>query len=186
MIGKSIAEANWGREHDVKILKVYRKQEKRHGLSRFRLRREQHLTSETILLDASADTRLELDDVLLVEGEKESIAEVAVLWSLGLQAADPEDERALINEESGVAEVILPPRSRLVGKTLVDTRFANTYGLTVVAIKRPGSSVPLDINDTELRFGDSLLVCGTWENIMALKERRRDFVVTGQPVEFMA
>jgi len=32
-----------------------------------------------------------------------------------------------------------------------------------------------------LRFGDILLVQGPWENILALRKRRRDFVVMGQP-----
>jgi di/tricarboxylate transporter len=43
----------------------------------------------------------------------------------------------------------------------------------------------LDLKTTSLRFGDSLLVQGPWENILGLRQRRRDFVILGQPEEMI-
>jgi di/tricarboxylate transporter len=57
--------------------------------------------------------------------------------------------------------------------------------LTVLGIRRPGDEVALDLKSTPLRFGDTLLVQGPWENILALRKRRRDFVVMGQPEEMI-
>ena len=186
LINETIAEANWGREHDVNILKIYRQQEAREGLARFLLRRVQDTAPKIEIVEPSAETVFEVDDVLLVRGDGETVAKLAVDHNLGFQSADSEDEEALVSDEAGVAEVLIPLRSGLIGKTLVDSRFANTFGLSVVAIKRPGTKGPLDLNDTELRFGDSLLVQGSWNNIMALKKRRGDFVVTGQPAGYLA
>lgn len=95
--------------------------------------------------------------------------------------AKPKDEKALISREVGVAEVLLPRRSTLVGKTLVDVRFGTTYRLTVLNIHRPGVAERLNLHATPLAFGDILLVQGPWSEIVRLKERRRDFVVMGQP-----
>jgi di/tricarboxylate transporter len=55
----------------------------------------------------------------------------------------------------------------------------------VLGIHRPGVVEELDLKTTPLRFGDSLLVQGPWENFLALRQRRRDFVVIGQPEEMI-
>ncbi|NNE67205.1 MAG: SLC13 family permease [Pyrinomonadaceae bacterium] len=186
LIGMTIAGSQWGRDHGVRILKIFRPKESRTGLARFRLRREITKQIEFEEIEPTPDSIIEIDDILLVEGDSSVVSEVALRWSLGLQPAKSDDEDSLLSDEAGVAEVILPPGSGLVGKTLTESRFSNTYGLTVLAIKRPGNKDVLDTKDTRFRFGDSLLVQGPWSKIMTLKDRRRDFVVTGQPAEYIA
>jgi di/tricarboxylate transporter len=80
-----------------------------------------------------------------------------------------------------LAEVLLPPRSDLVGKTLGGLRFGTLYKLTVLGINRPGNTKKLDLKETVLHFGDILLVQGSWKNILALRQHPYDFVVMGQP-----
>jgi di/tricarboxylate transporter len=77
--------------------------------------------------------------------------------------------------------VVLPPESHLIGKTLTELNFGSRYRLSVLGIQRPGTSEHLNLKTTPLRFGDVLLVQGSWENILALRKHRRDFVVMGQP-----
>ena len=77
--------------------------------------------------------------------------------------------------------MLLPPRSTLAGKTITELRFGTSYHLTVLGIQRPGIGEPLDLKNTDLRFGDTLLVQGAWRDILELRKRRRDFVVMGQP-----
>jgi di/tricarboxylate transporter len=48
------------------------------------------------------------------------------------------------------------------------------------------TSRALTSRSDKLQFGDTLLVQGPWKNIIALKERRRDFIVTGQPETMLA
>jgi di/tricarboxylate transporter len=122
-----------------------------------------------------------LDDILIVKGEPENIGRAAAFWNLGVQPVQPKDEKALINREVGVAEVLLPRRSTLIGKSLAELRFGSTYRLTVLNINRPSSNEQLNLQDAKLRFGDILLIQGAWERIVALKDSRRDFVVIGQP-----
>jgi di/tricarboxylate transporter len=86
-----------------------------------------------------------------------------------------------VNEEVGVAEILLPPRSRLIGKTLTDLRFGSQYQLTVLGINRSGIDKALPLKDTKLQFGDTLFVQGPWKNIRALTSQMRDFIVVGQP-----
>jgi di/tricarboxylate transporter len=68
----------------------------------------------------------------------------------------------------------------LLDKTLADLRFGSTYHLTVLDIKRPGVADKLNLKETALKLGDTLLVQGRWRDIFALKRRRHDFIVMGE------
>ncbi len=126
-------------------------------------------------------TKLHANDVLICQGEPEDITQAAAHWNLGLQPAQAEDKESLVSNEVGVAEVLLPPRSSLIGETLVSAHFGSRYKLTVLDISRPRETDPLSLKETELQFGDTLLVQGQWKDILALRKKRRDFVVAGQP-----
>ena len=171
LVGLRIADANLRQEFEVTILQV---------LS------ETQSGDKTQTIPVDADTILKVGDILVVQGDTDSVAHTAAVYNLGVQPAEAEDETALVSNEVGVAEVLLPPRASLVGKTVVDVRFGTRYHLTVLAIQRPGVHQKLSLKETQLRFGDTLLVQGPWSSIQALRKYRRDFVVMGQPEEMVA
>jgi len=142
-------------------------------------------SAEPESLIPAPDTVVQMGDVLIVQGETNDVNHAAAFWNLGVQPAEADDEGGLITHEVGIAEVLLPPRSSLLNKTLVETRFGSAYQLTVLGINRPGAAEKLDLKETPLRFGDTLLVQGPWQNIMALRKKRRDFVVMGEPEVMM-
>ena len=182
LIGKTVAESGLGQDFDVLVLKIMRQAEARPSFQFAQNRSRSHPDRiKATPLVPGEEGHISLDDELIVKAEPDDITLAAAQWNLGIMPAKPKDEKALINREVGIAEVVLPRRSKLVGKTLVDVRFGSTHGLTVLQINRPGSSVDYDLQDTKLQFGDILLVQGAWEKIVALKEKRRDFVVIGQP-----
>lgn len=129
----------------------------------------------------AADMILQTDDVIVVQGKGNDVGRAAALWGLAIMANQPVREGDMITNEVGIAEVLLRPRSALLGQTLSDVRFGSTYHLTVLNIYRPGVSEKLDIKTTPLKFGDMLLVQGEWKNIFALKRFRHDFIVMGEP-----
>ncbi len=180
LVGKSIAAAQLSQDFQVMVLGILpapaAKQLVKLGKQRFVLQSE---TVEPIV--PHAETVIGAHDILVVRGATNDIAHAAAYWNLGVQPAQAEDEHTLISQEVGIAEVLLPPRSSLVGKTLVETRFGTLYKLTVLGINRPGVDEQLELKTTELRFGDTLLVQGSWQDILALRKKRRDFVVTGHP-----
>ncbi len=182
LIGKTVAQSHMGHEFNVTVLDVLQPSQRRPAFQFARsLREVVRNQSEDTSTATDRDTIVGLDDVLIVKGGPGDVAHAAAHWNLGVQPAAAKDEEALINREVGVAEVVLPRRSRLVGKTLAEVRFGSVYNLTVLGIERPGTETPLELTTTRLAFGDILLVQGPWELIAALKEQRRDFVVVGQP-----
>jgi di/tricarboxylate transporter len=170
LTGLSIADAKFREEFEISILQVL--SETQPG---------DDLQSNPV----DAGTILEAGDILVVQGEADNVAHTAAVLNLGVQPAAVEDEAALVSNEVGVAEVLLPPRSSLVGKTVVEVRFGTRYHLTVLAIQRPATQQHLNLKETELRFGDTLLVQGPSKNILALRKQRRDFIVMGQPEELV-
>lgn len=136
-------------------------------------------------IQPNAKTVLEPDDLLIVQGSGSDVGAAAAFWNLGVQPVTVEDEDALITEEIGLAEVLLRPRSSLVGRTIVEVDFGRRFNLTVLGINRPGADALLDLKTTPLRFGDTLLVQGAWKHILALREHPTDFVVMGEPEQMI-
>lgn len=66
---------------------------------------------------------------------------------------------ALITRESGVAEVIIPPRSQLIGERFFPGMVTSSGDLVVLAVQRNGEDRD---GDTELGVGDTLLLQGEW------------------------
>lgn len=75
----------------------------------------------------------------------------------------------LENDEIKIAEVLVTPRSNLIGRTLKDSNFRARYGLTTLAIYRKGESIREKIGRVRLRMGDLLLVQGSADRLNNLR-----------------
>lgn len=93
-------------------------------------------------------------------------------------------ERALSRTQSGIAEVIIPPSSKLISQTPAGIAMRKTYGLSVLAVRRGHETITKGRRDVELRAGDILVCHCSWRSLGRLR-KNRDFVVmtTGFPYE---
>jgi di/tricarboxylate transporter len=82
--------------------------------------------------------------------------------------------------EAMLAEVLLTPRSRLIGRTLAETRFRTRYGANVLSLRRHGAVLEGPLADIPLRFADTLLVAGAPRRIELLRRDANDFVVVAE------
>ena len=87
--------------------------------------------------------------------------------------------------KAGVAELVVTPGSKVVGKSANDLHFRRTYGMSLLAIHRGQETLSLvEHGDHEatriglvpLQAGDTLVVHSPWEFLTRMK-RNRDFVV---------
>ena len=127
------------------------------------------------------ETLLHVDDLLHVQGHQDDVLRMARELNLGL-CTDEEPHR-LRCKELGMAEIMFSPDSQMIGHTLQELHFRRIYGLTALGIRRMGKPLAVDPATTRLRFGDSLLVEGSWERIERLQKERRNLVVVGLPQE---
>ena len=86
---------------------------------------------------------------------------------------------------AGVAELVIPPDSKLIGKSPRDLLLRKTYGLSLMAIHRGEETLshvkteehePTQIGLVPFQAGDMLVGHTRWDNLMRLK-RDRDFIV---------
>ncbi|RUA16697.1 MAG: hypothetical protein DSY55_03580 [Clostridia bacterium] len=116
------------------------------------------------------DLVLEENDAIVVQGNKADILQLASLHHL-----EPKGSVTLVDlarltpDEMELAEVLIPPYSSVVGKTLADLKFAKTYGLNVLAILREGEASARRLAGTPLQSGDRLLVGGSPRRLRALR-----------------
>lgn len=110
---------------------------------------------------ARSEWVLERDDLLIVEAARGDIFQAASLHGLELKGAMSLEEFNRLEEETlRLAELMVPFRSQLVGRSLAEIDFRDRYGLNILAIHRQGQVIRDDLPELILAAGDTLLVQG--------------------------
>lgn len=111
--------------------------------------------------DAPRLDTIQAGDILIVRGEADALAELAADLTLSPHedAASHLVEESVFNRASGLAEVVIPPRSPLIGEQLFPGMVTPSGDLVVLAVQRQDR----DLAPHEaLAAGDMLLLQGTW------------------------
>ncbi len=87
---------------------------------------------------------------------------------------------ALATTQAGIAEVVIPPGSNLIGKSARDVWLRKVYGIAMVALHRNGETMREGegIRDMPLQAGDTLVVHTQWDALVRLESDRNFVVVT--------
>lgn len=137
------------------------------------------------LIEPHADLMLCAGDILLVDvpgvddGTRERTLAELHLEPLPLRQGYFIDQ----SRDLGMAEVLLPPESGLIGRDIRSISFRTKYGLNVIGLRRKREAVTTGILDEKLRAGDTLLVIGRWKSIRELQKQKYDFLVLSLPAE---
>lgn len=127
--------------------------------------------------------KLRAGDILFLEGNPENILKVRK--KKGVTVVPERDNPVIGDAKDGevvVVEASLAPTSDMVGKTLREVRFADTHGLTVLAIWRSGSPVVKKVDHVLLKFGDVLLLQGPEEKVLHLGKEHGFLLLGGVPM----
>ncbi|MDH5360802.1 MAG: SLC13 family permease [Gammaproteobacteria bacterium] len=128
----------------------------------------------------SRDVNISAGTVLGVMGSNGSIARMVEKFGLNKRAEIEELGETLAATKAGVAEVVIPPGSKIIGKSPRDLLMRKTYGLSMLAIHRGGKTMREGegIRDMALQAGDTLVVHTTWEALAHLEKDKNFVVVT--------
>jgi di/tricarboxylate transporter len=151
LVGKSLAESGLGRDLDLTVLRMER--------------------GRSATMAPKADQQLMADDELLVQGGRENILKIMNTAGLKLKAEVKLSEADLLTQDTGLFEVILLPRSPLIGRNLKRLQFREKYGLQVLAVNRLGETIHSKISQLILKMGDVLLIQGSPRQISAMEGR---------------
>lgn len=84
---------------------------------------------------------------------------------------------------AGFAEVIIPPRSEMVGQTIRQFSLRKRYAVEPVMMFSTGEEIRGDFSDRQIFPGDTVIVYGLWEKISDLKTNSAFVVATPFTVE---
>ncbi|MDN3666314.1 SLC13 family permease [Algibacter miyuki] len=122
-------------------------------------------------------------DIITVKGDAKAINKLMITFRLGLLPLEPvttdELKHNLINQEVGMAEVIVNPNSILVGRKYKVGDYFKRYGIQLLAASR--NNKPLLEKEIIVKVGDAFLIRGTWAHIEDLKEQNDNLVIIGSP-----
>jgi di/tricarboxylate transporter len=108
-------------------------------------------------------TPLTAGDLIVVRGPAPEVAAFAEAFGLKLTEASGEGAaERLINRMAGVVEVVIAPRSPLIGRQAFAGMVTSDGDLLVVAIQRRGEDLA---GEVAIEAGDTLLVQGAWETL---------------------
>lgn len=171
MIGKKLADLKIPANYQLCILEISRKSQD--GKSLFPMNYREM---------AGPMSEIEAKDTLYIQGSRVKVEELVNDFGLVFKEENSE-ENELISKQLGIAEVLLTPQSRLINQTISEIGFREKYNLNMIGINRKGTYLMKNMSKERLRFGDALLVQGSWDEIEFLSRETNDVVVIGQPTE---
>lgn len=126
------------------------------------------------------DYTIEANTVLGILGTEQYINDFAKDYKLEVKNDLEHFADSLSSSRSGVAEVVIPPGSQLIGKSARDVWLRKTYGLALVALHREGETLSSGegIRDLPFQAGDTLVVHTLWDNLSRIATDKNFVVVT--------
>ena len=124
-------------------------------------------------------TGIEAGNTLALLASPEQLTRLMADNRLPLKSELEVFSEALSSAKAGIAEIVIPPGSSLIGKTARDVWMRKSYGLSLLAIHRGETQINLatgGVRNTPLRSGDALVAYTTWADLARL-QTDRDFVI---------
>lgn len=124
------------------------------------------------------DVPFEANSAVGIVASRENCSAFAAKYDLRTREDFEAFSDALAPTKAGIAEVVIPPGSSLIGKSARDVWMRKRYGLSMVALHSGGKTrhEGEGIRDLPLQAGDTIVGHIPWEALVRL-ERDRDFVV---------
>ena len=128
------------------------------------------------------NTEMYYHDIITVKGETEAINKLMITFRLGLlplEGSRDEMRHNLINQEVGMTEVLVTPKSFLVGRQVKIGNYFKRFGVQLLGASR--NNKPLLDRDITIKAGDGFIIRGTWADIELLKSQHENMVICGSP-----
>ncbi|MEM9715178.1 MAG: SLC13 family permease [Pseudomonadota bacterium] len=134
-----------------------------------------------------ADTEITPPCRLAVLGSRQTIHEMSEDYGLKIHKKLEVFSEEFVPTRAGVAEIVIPPDSTLIGKSAREVHIRKTYGLSLLAIHRAEDTYShmetedhkaTRISQMPLRVGDTLVVQTQWEVLTRLKNDKNFVIVT--------
>ncbi|MCF8106031.1 MAG: SLC13 family permease [Desulfohalobiaceae bacterium] len=115
--------------------------------------------------------------ILCVYGPQEAVSQFVKDYGLILREEPECFKDSMFNPSlAGIVEGVISPRSNLIGQTIKEIRFRETFGVNPLAIHQSGKTYYQQLADRPLQPGDAVLMHGTWEQFHALQDLHKNLI----------
>lgn len=128
-----------------------------------------------------ADQMIWVGTVLGVLGPREQVQQFAQNNVLSLRPRLRDFADFFNPSRAGIAEAVVPPGSRFIGRKPSELRLRKRLGLSILAISRGDQVITQGVRETVLRAGDCLVFHGFWRDLAHAAEKHDYVVVTDIP-----
>ncbi|MBS1270686.1 MAG: hypothetical protein MAG794_01652 [Gammaproteobacteria bacterium] len=140
-------------------------------------------TGKEVHLVPGRDTWIRSGSELAIMGSRKEVELYADRHGLVLKPEIESFSEYLSVTSAGIAEVVIPPDSELVNKTLGEVQFRRKYGAKILAIYRVKEVLDTDMPNIRFQAGDTLILHSRWEDLTLLANDSNFAVVTDFPRE---
>jgi len=145
LVDKTINEFENLIEGDITILGLIRKQRKR--------------------LVFRPQERLQQDDIVIVEASHSDLEKLLSKGKFELVGGATVSQEELRSDEVGVLEAVVPPGSRIEGRSTRSLRLRTRYRINLLAIARQGRAFKQRLNKVTLQAGDVVMLQGEVDSL---------------------
>ncbi len=129
-----------------------------------------------VLVSPPVEAPIAAPATLAIIAQPDKLKQLVAAAGLTLRPKLVEFRHLLARSIAGVAEVLVPPDSHLIGQSAKELHFRMTYGLSLLSIVRVGQAITNKVATVPIESGDMLICHTRWEYLTRL-EKDRDFVI---------
>jgi di/tricarboxylate transporter len=129
-------------------------------------------------------TKIREGDILLLYGDAEKIFVMKDKYGLEIEKRETIDDKQLSSDDVRLVEALVPPRSRLVGRTLKTAYFSQRFGFIVLAMQRRAKILRERLPKNQLAGGDTLLMQGDKKDLPRLM-KSSDLIITSELTDLL-
>ncbi len=131
--------------------------------------------------------RLAAGDIVVLKSPVENVLTLRSRKGIEIASADEPDANEAELQPVGtrndaLAEAIVGPQSRLIGRTLRQERMRRRYGVYPIALHRQGENLDSRLEEVKLRVGDTLLLEGAPDDLRRVA-KDADLINLSTPTE---
>ena len=140
-------------------------------------------TGVTTQIIPAQDSLIQAGSMLAIMGARSEIERYTEEHKLEISPYLNEFADALNPTTAGIAEIVIPPDSDLIKRTISESDIRRRYGMRVLTVYRVDKVIDEELSSLALQAGDTLVVHSRWQDMINVSKDKKFAVVTDFPKE---
>jgi len=128
-----------------------------------------------------ADARIWVGSVIGAMGQRQQVADFAQNQFLRMSTRLRNFGDLFNPSRAGIAEAVVPPTSKFIGKSATELNLRKEYGVRLLAINRDKEVIRDNVRTIPLRAGDMLVLHSIWQDLAKTAKSLDFIIVTDYP-----